>query len=35
MDLTRARELIAETLAAELGLAADHLKIVDIGAAQR
>jgi AcrR family transcriptional regulator len=35
MDLTRARELIAETLAAELGLEADRLKIVDIGAAQR
>ena len=35
MDLTRARELIAETLAAELGLEADRLKIVDIEAAQR
>ena len=35
MDLTRARELIAETLAAELGLKADDLNIVDMGAAQR
>ena len=35
MDLTRARELIAETLAAELGLPADRLEAVDIGAMQR
>ena len=35
MDLSRARELIAEMLATELGLPGDHLKIVDIEGAQR
>ena len=35
MDLAQARELIAETLAAELGLEVDDLNIVDMGAAQR